>query len=233
MRYQLPKICLAALSAMFLATSCNKVDSNDLKDEVPYYQQYSVTYDNDDNKTSASAEFRVRTSSGAKVELSGASNVTANGVKGSGSLTDKSKYTWNISGMPDVAFALSKGGTITINNTVSANSVGTVQITNLPDTLSKAKGFGFDWTGPALESGETMTANITSSSLVGGVTLFKKGVTSNHVEFSSTELQTVTTGDINIKLTRTRDLALQNSDNTAGGTISVSREMKTAANLKD
>jgi hypothetical protein len=233
MKLILPKIGLSIFCGALLATGCSKVDSNDLKDEVPYYQQYSVTYDEGDNKTSASAEFKVRTSSGSRVELSGASNVTANGVKGSSSLTDKTKYTWDLSGMPNVEFMLNKGGTISIKNTVASTSVGSVQITNLPDTLSKSKGFGFDWTGPALASGETMTANITSSSLTGGLTLFKKGVTGNRVEFSPSDLQTVATGDINIKLTRSRDLPLENSDNTAGGTISVTREMKTAATLRD
>jgi hypothetical protein len=65
MRYILPTITALAVTAL-LTTGCKKVDSNDLKDTVPYYQEYTVTYDKAANQTKATALIRVREAGGAR-----------------------------------------------------------------------------------------------------------------------------------------------------------------------
>jgi len=118
-----------------------------------------VTYNKTDNSVQAAASFNVRTSSGAKVELSGSTNVRANGLTPGTSSIVKARYTWTITGNPDVEFILTKG-----NGTKVANKVSKTDISDIgpgfPSTISKTSGFSFSWTGALLASDESMTATI-------------------------------------------------------------------------
>lgn len=215
---------LAVLSAScILMASCSKVDSNDLKDEIPYYQEYEVSYNKSTNKTNAAASFRVRESSGAKVELTNNAGVTMNGIKGQSSLTDKTQYKWDLSGLNDASFSLTKNSGVTISNNVSkSTAIGDIEIINLPDSISKSAGFSFDWTGSSLRSDESIKAIIGST--IGGVNLYSKDVSGTHITFSSTELSVVPVGNIRVTLKRQRELPLENQDGNAGGKITVSLE---------
>lgn len=210
---------LYALILILVVGCTKKVDSNDLKDEVPYYQSYEVAYDKAANTTSAAAMFNVRTGSGAKVQLSGSGSIKANGLTPGTSSIDLTRYTWNISGLPDVNFVLQKGNGQTITNVINKTDIGDIEfVTGFPDSISKSKGFSFTWTGGAIASGETFIVSIVSPV---GISYTFKNVTGNTVQFTAAELQDVQSGQVYIQLSRTRNFPLDMQDGTSGGAIQV------------
>lgn len=209
------------LPFLLLTYGCSKkVDSNDLKDEVPYYQLYEVTYNKTDNSVLAAASFNVRTSSGAKVELSGSTNVRANGLTPGTSTIDKARYTWTITGNPDVEFILTKGNGTKVANKVSKADISDIDFApGFPSTISKTSGFSFSWTGAPLASDESMTATISKQA---GIAISTKTVLASTVVFDSTDLQLLTVGEIvNVELYRVKDMPLKTEDAGAGGKIQI------------
>ena len=60
---------LFAILVSISLISCEKVNSNDLAYDTPVYQSYKLVYDNYYNETTATAEFKVRNSSGVHIKL--------------------------------------------------------------------------------------------------------------------------------------------------------------------
>lgn len=210
---------LLFLPFVMILNGCTKsVDSDDLKDEVPYYQGYEVAYDLTENTTSAAAWYTVRTSSGSKVELSGDANVKVNGIAAGTSSIDKTRYTWSLTGNPDVEFLLTKNLSVKIPNLVKRADIGNVAFkSSFPASISKANGFSFYWDGWPLESNESLTVSITNKV---GIGLASKSVTDSKITFNATELTLLTPDEeVYIELTRARDKALITSDADAGGKI--------------
>lgn len=214
------KRLLYLLPALFVISACTKkVDSEDLKDEVPYYQGYEVSYNKNDNTTTAAAWFTVRNSGGARVELSGNANVRANGMTPGTSSIDKTRYTWTLTGNPDVEFVLTKSSGTKISNTLSTSDIGDMNFTSgFPTSVSRSAGFTFSWMGTALRTDETVHAILKSLT---GTTVADKDVTSNSVTFTAADMASCPTGEMAVELYRTRDITLKNSDGTAGGAMQV------------
>lgn len=215
--------CLLFTVVLISSTSCNKVSSEDLKDDVPYHQSYLVTFNQDDNKTYASAWFRVREANGTKVELSGNASVKLNGATHTGTgMSDKTRYMWTASGTGDVNFVLTKASGTLITNTINSGDVGQATFAaNTPTVVSKSAGFKINWTGSSLTAGEHMTASITVN---GGTHIATKDVTNEEIEFTSADLQNCPIGTIYIQLNRSKDFALDQRDQDAGGSIQVIRQ---------
>lgn len=220
---------LYAIPLVLIFGCTKKVDSNDLKDEVPYYQNYEVAYDKTANVTSATAMFNVRTGSGAKVQLSGSGSIKVNGMAPGISSIDPTRYTWNISGLQGVNFVLQKGNGQTITNTINKTDIGDIEFAaGFPDSISKSKGLSFSWTGGNIVSGETFIVSIVSPV---DISYTFKDVTGNTVQFSAAELQDVQSGQVYIQLSRTRNFPLDMQDGTSGGGIQVRLYSKKKAML--
>jgi hypothetical protein len=222
---------LTGLSAAVLLAipSCKKVDSNDLKDSVPYYQKYSVSYDKDNNKTVASATFRIRESNGATVELGDSASVTANGISPNASLlVIPATYGWDLSGIVDVNFELTKSGGLKIANSVAKTDIGDIAFpSNMPLAISKATGLTFNWAGDALTSGEMLTVKVTGSSASSSIpAIIDKPVTGGQVTISSSEFDKFAPGTIFVTLKRAKTLPLDTKDGTSDGAIDLSRQTK-------
>jgi hypothetical protein len=216
------KKLLYILPILALTYGCTKkVDSNDLKDDVPYYQGYEVSYNKTDNSVLAVAWYMVRSTSGAKVELSGNANVRANGLTPGTSSIDKTRYTWTINGNPDVEFVLTKGSGAKITNKVNKSDLGDMDFaSSFPANVSKSSGFTFSWTGTPLASNESMSATL---SYPLGTTIATKEVTGNTVTFSAADMVNCPLGEAHVELYRVKDIPVKTDDGGAGGNIQLRR----------
>jgi hypothetical protein len=219
--FSLKYIPLLAVSASLLVGSvgCSKSDKETDPANDPYYQQYEVYYNNEHNKTEASAIFKKGTASGAAVELTGTTTVTANGDEPFFHSPGETTYSWTFEDKQDVNFILTKDGK-TIANNVSQNSVGSFDFGDFSTEgwITKSEGFSFKWTGTPLAENETMTAAIRQSADA----FITKQVTGQEVTFTSADLaKAQNTGSIFIILTRTKKMPLTTKDGTADGEISV------------
>lgn len=209
------KYLLLLLPVLALTYGCNKVDSNDLKDDVPYFQNYKVTFNKDDNTTLANAWYLVRTSNGARVELSNGASVTANGLSAGTSVIDKTRYTWTLNGNSDVTFLLTKSSGATITNKVERSEISDIAFgTDVPATFSKAKDFSFTWAGPALVTNESVTVRLVATGF-----LASANANGNTVTFKAADLASCPVGDATLELYRLKDIPLKNADAGAGGNI--------------
>lgn len=205
--------------ALFALSGCSKVSSDDLEDDVPYYQHYTVYYDGSNNSTRATGSFTVRTKGGTGITLGNESNLKVNG-----NATSKEPiisefvpvYAWAGNSITNVSFTLNKKGGTTFVNNVNTSDIDPVAFPGgLPTTFSKASGISFNYVGNA----GAIDVEINGKNLSGLDTSVEKTFTSNAVNFSSGELQVFNTGTIEIQMNRHKELPLQSSDNNAGGNI--------------
>lgn len=218
MKYLLPFVVLPVL----LTNGCKKVDSSDLKDDVPYYQSYSVSYDKTYG-TSAMASFKLRDANGVRVDLANGAGVAANSIGPTTDFLDKTLYRWNFTGTPDVNFILTKNSGTKINNGVSLTDIGNTDFaTGFPTTASKSSGLTFNWTGSPVATDETL--NITISRPDSGSSAMKTFTATNSsytVNFTTADMVNVKPGQLTVELSRSRELPLDNKDGTSSGAISV------------
>lgn len=211
---------LLCMSLALLALSgCSKVSSDDLEDDVPYYQHYTVYYDGSNGSTRATGSFTVRTKGGTGITLAEESNLKVNG-----NATSKEPiisefvpvYGWTTGSITDVTFTLNKKGGTAFVNSVKTSDIDPVAFpVGLPATFSKAGGISFSYVG---NSG-AIDVEINGKNMSGVDTSIEKTFTSNAVNFSSGELQVFNSGSIEIQMNRHKELPLQSSDDNAGGNI--------------
>jgi hypothetical protein len=218
MKHLLPFLVMVVL----LTYGCKKVDSSDLKDDVPYYQSYSVSYDKAYG-TSAMASFKLRDANGVRVDLANGAGVSANATDPTTDFLDKTIYRWVLTGTPNVNFVLTKNSGTKINNGVKLSDIGNTDFaTGFPTIASKALGLTFNWTGDAVATNETL--NITISTPDSGSTAMKTFTATNSsytVTFTTADMLNVKPGQLTVELSRSKDMPLDNTDGTASGAISV------------
>jgi hypothetical protein len=216
------KSLLPLLSATLLLTySCKKVDSSDLKDDVPYHQSYTVSYDKTYG-TSAMASYRLRDINGVRVDLANGAGVSANGIAPTTDFLDKTLYRWNFTGTPDVNFVLTKNSGSKINNDVNFAETGNTDFDGIPVAASKAAGFSFTWKGAAITGAETLGISIaTPDSGSNAYKSMSSSTASNTVTFTSSDLVNVKPGTLTVELIRTKITGLDNADGTSSGSIEV------------
>lgn len=209
------------VASLLSVQACKKVASDDLKDTVPYHQEYIVEYNKNTDKTSASAQFRVRDNSGSKVELNNGASVTANSKSPSALQLVPGVYSWTFDGLVDVSFELTKNSGKKLINTAAKTDIGEIAFpSSFPTAVSKSSGFTFNWAGDGLQSGETLTVKITgtpsSSSIDPNV---EKTITGGQVTISSSDLEKFAPGTIKVSMERRKNLSLDAKDDTANGDI--------------
>ncbi len=206
-----------------LVGSCKKVSSDDLKDTVPYYQSYGVYYDKEAGKTDASVVYRVRDANGTIVQLDNGANVTANGITASTNFILPSDYFWNMMGLKDVDFVLTKNSGSVITNKVKLSDISNISFASTFPASTSKSGFSFGWVGDPLTGNESMVITISTSDSAGTATRSINATNSaTTVSFSATDMQYMKAGNnLTVEMTRYKSIPLQMSDGTATGSIAL------------
>lgn len=206
-----------------LIGSCKKVSSDDLKDTVPYYQSYGVYYDKEEGKTDASVIYRVRDANGTKVQLGNGANVTANGIAASTNFILPSDYFWNMIGLKDVDFILTKNSGTVITNKVKLSDISNVAFASTFPAAASKSGFSFGWVGDPLTGNESMVITISTSDSAGTASRSINATNSaTTISFSATDMQYMKAGNnLTVEMTRYKSMPLQMSDGTATGSIAL------------
>lgn len=225
----------AGLSAitMFSLNSCSKVSSDDLEEDVPYHQSYSVYYDGSNNSTRGSASFRVRTSNGTGITLDDESSLTINNnvaVKEPLISAFVPVYAWEGSPIANVTFKLNKKGGTTFINTVNTSDIDAVNFpNNMPTAFSKSSGISFNYVG----NPSTTVVTVSGQNFSGTDTSVSRNATTNNVSFSSSELSIFEPGSIEIRMERVKAMSLQQSDDNAGGEINITYRVHNSYTLNN
>lgn len=223
---------LSAL-ALFSLNSCSKVDSDDLEEDVPYHQSYSVYFDGSNNTTRGSASFRVRTSNGTGITLGDESSLLINNNTAAKEPLISAfvpVYAWEGTSITNVTFKLNKKGGTTFTNTVNTNDIDALSFpNNMPSAFSKSSGISFNYVGTA----GTTVVEIKGQNFSGVDTSVSRNVTTNNVSFSSSELSIFEPGSIEIQMERTKSASLQQSDANAGGSINITYRVHNSFTLNN
>lgn len=227
---------LVWFTVLFLLPGCTKVDSTDLKDDVPYHQSYTIIYSKTDNTTYVSAYFRVREAGGARVKLADGSSISVNGIKGSTSNPfDPTLYSWQFTGIRDVTTTLNKNGRI-LTNQVFTSDIGHVAFpVTLATELSKSADYSFNWVGERLVAGEHLYLGVSGRSIA-DTTLnasTEREVTGSAANITTADLQNIVPGTLTVTLRRDKGLALDANDGTASGGVSVTESVSKELILKN
>lgn len=219
MKYQSVLLFGAAL----LIGSCKKVSSDDLKDTVPYYQSYGVYYDKEAGKTDASVIYRVRDANGTKVQLDNGANVTANGIAASTNFILPSDYFWNMIGLKDVDFILTKNSGAVITNKVKLSDISNISFASTFPAAASKSGFSFGWVGDPLTGNESMVITISTTDSAGTASRSINATNSaTTISFSATDMQYMKAGNnLTVEMTRYKSMPLQMNDGTATGSIAL------------
>lgn len=209
--------------AALLIGSCKKVSSDDLKDTVPYYQSYGVYYDKEAGKTDASVVYRVREANGTKVQLDNGANVTANGIAASANFLTPSDYYWNMIGLKDVDFVLTKNSGTVITNKVKLSDISNIAFASTFPAAASKSGFSFGWVGDPLTGNESMVITISTSDSAGTASRSINATNSaTTVSFSATDMQYMKAGNnLTVEMTRYKSIPLQMNDGAATGSIAL------------
>jgi hypothetical protein len=217
------KLLYIFILAGLFSAGCKKVDSGDLKDEVPYYQTYEIAYYKHDNQYTGKAGFLVRDANGTRITLTDNAAVRLNGNVPQYSATGAT-YSWTGSGMPDANFVLTKNSGKAVTNLVKRSEIADIDFAaGFPTSASKAAGFSFNWVGNTPDSTtEWMTVTISAySSTTGSYTITGKDVKTSTVTITAADLANCPTGKIFVELVRGKTMALKETDDNAGGNITI------------
>ncbi|RYE24407.1 MAG: hypothetical protein EOP51_07475 [Sphingobacteriales bacterium] len=213
-----------AAGLLLLATGCKKVDSNDLKEDVPFYQEYTVTYDKVASTTYANALLRVRSKDGSRVELTDGAYIRANGIDENDAQPTNNTYDWYFPANKDVRFDLGKNSGVVIANTFSLSDIGTIDFpSNLRSGFAKTEGMSFSWLGDDIDTDETLNITLSGASEVSPLVPWTNQVTVSGklVTIDSTAVKGIAPGAVNIKMVRTRNTMLDAADGDAGGSVKI------------
>jgi hypothetical protein len=213
-------LAFTLLAATLLFSSCDKVNSDDLEEDVPYYQTYEVNFDGSNHETLAYGYFRARGSGGAAIELGDESSLQVNGnatVKNNFLSLVVPTYSWQSTTLTDVTFTLNKKGGKVITNSVPLNTIDPVGFPAMPTNFSRAAGINFNYTG----NDGAIEVTIKGKDLSGQDVNITRTFTTSAVSFSSSELSGINNGAIEISMTRAKEMNLTNSDESIGGLIKI------------
>lgn len=218
------KLFFSVLLISVLTASCNKVESNDLKDDVPFHQSYWVEYNSSTGSTSASAVFRTRKADGALIELTGEASVTANGKVLKLDPISKSLYIWSATEIFDVHFNLKKAGGNNFSNTVKTSDAYDLKFkSDQGRSIKKSDGITIDLPGPDKISAETFELTVRGADInnPSAQTNLNKTLSEKKIILTPEELTIFKEGKIKMTLERIRNMSLTSPDQEAGGNMEV------------
>ncbi len=195
--------------------SCEKVNSNDLANDTPVYQHYKLIYDTYYNETTATAEFKVRNSSGVHIKLVEDAFIRFNGKKHHDYWSVFHEYTWKKKGFTDVDFLYNKNWDQNFVNTIYADDISFTQIPRDLDEIDIDLAAKIYWDGAPLENNESITLSITQSDRTVFASAYHRG--DRHVYFNENDLNQLYRGKATIHLEREKKYPLDDRDDDAGG----------------
>lgn len=209
------------LSVLFF-TACKKEASINI-DQNRIYSDYEVTYDQESNRTTVQALFRVDHNSGKKLELTYPARVGFNGET----------MAWrNLGGIYEATFSGNAlHGSFTYFDTDGNrfdNVAAAVNPIDLPygmNNISKNGNFFLPWTGAALQSDETVEVVISGGSQSGKETFQATVVGSSYISLPQYKLERLEAGTARIQISREKTQALQQS-NLSGGRVTSKYESR-------
>ena len=194
------------------------VESTDV-DQTKIYQIYSAEYDAEFLDVISTAEFRMNTSSGSFVKLTGNSYVKLNDqTMSEQNFLNYLNYVYHLTNSANLntyKWEYKNGsGTVFTNETNLSTVVITLQ--NIPDTIHKTQNYTFSW-NKAIAAGETVTLELSySDSVLTSIRSTATGTTS--VVISSSTFQQYPSGTIKVKAKKNDQLNTQ-QNNPVGGII--------------
>ena len=194
---------------------CEKINSNDLADDTPVYQSYRLEYDHYYDETTATAEFKVRNSSGVHIKLTGDSYVEFNGEDYHDYWPVFHEYSWRSNGFTGVDFYYNKNWRQDFYNTIYADDIS---FTTIPYDLDEIDLYGSGriyWDGAPLENYESITLSIEQSGARLVVSTDRRGAT--YLYLDADDLSDLYPGTATIYLEREKRYNLDEEDAYAGG----------------
>lgn len=214
-------IAIGLLSVLFF-TACKKEASINI-DQNRIYSDYEVKYDQESNRTTVQATFRVDHNSGKKLELTYPSRVGFN----------EETMAWrNLAGIYEANFS----GNITHSSFIYFDADGnrfdnagaTINPIDLPygmNNISKNGNFFLPWNGAALQQGETVEVVISGGSQSGKETFQATVVGASYISLPEYKLDRLEVGTARIQISREKTVSLQQS-NLSGGRITSKYESR-------
>ncbi|MDQ1771500.1 hypothetical protein GQR60_09690 [Labilibaculum sp. A4] len=195
--------------------SCEKINSNDLADDTPVYQSYKLVYDNYMNETTATAEFKVRNSSGVHIKLVEDSNVKFNGERHHDYWPLFHEYIWKTRGFSDVDFIYNKNWDRDFVNSIYTDDIAYTTIPNDLEEIDLFSSGRLYWNGSPLSYDESITISIEQS----GTTISKTAGRRNseYIYLDSDDMRNLYPGPATIHLEREKRYRLDEEDGYAGG----------------
>lgn len=206
---------LFAILLGFSFVSCEKINSNDLADDTPVYQSYKLVYDNYKDETTATAEFKVRSSSGVHIKLVEDSNVRFNGERHHDYLPLFHEYTWKTRGFADVDFMYNKTWDWDFLNSIYANDISFTSIPNNLEEIDLYSSGRLYWNGSPLENNESITISIKQSGTSVSKSTNRRGA--EYIYLDSNDMRNLYPGSATIHLEREKRYQLDEEDGYAGG----------------
>ncbi len=195
--------------------SCEKVNSNDLANDTPVYQHYKLVYDNYYNETTATAEFKVRNSSGVHIKLVEDASIRFNGKKHHDYWPIFHEYTWKRKGFIDVDFQYNKNRNQDFVNTIYADDISSTEIPHDLDEIDINLAAKIYWDGAPLKNNESIILSITQSDRTVFASTDRRG--DRYVYFNANDLNQLYRGKATLHLEREKKYHLDDRDDNAGG----------------
>lgn len=204
---------LAASTGMFFY-ACDDKDSSDIKDSIPFYQDYRTEFDVTNNQTIAQANFREKNSDGKDVKLTGYSKIEMNGQAPNYTGERPYFYNYTFAGTADVKYVFTRTTGMVYTNLASKTEVNPIGIPANFTTVNMNGTTVLTWSGEPVGQNETIEASVVSS--VGGNNGFKLetvGATGINLPIDSD----IPAGLAKVTISRVKSLPIQQSDGTANG----------------
>ena len=206
---------LFAIVISFSMISCEKVNSNDLANDTPVYQSYKLVYDNYYNETTATAEFKVRNSSGVHIKLVEDAYIRFNGKRHHDYWPVFHEYTWKRKGFTDVDFLYNKNWDQDFLNTIYADDIAFTVIPHDLDEIDINSAAKIYWDGAPLENNESITLSIEQSDRTVVASTHRRG--DKYIYFDVDDFSRLYQGNATLHIEREKKYRLNDEDEYAGG----------------
>ncbi|MDE5416392.1 hypothetical protein L3049_00130 [Labilibaculum sp. DW002] len=206
---------LFAILVSISLISCEKVNSNDLAYDTPVYQSYKLVYDNYYNETTATAEFKVRNSSGVHIKLVEDAYIRFNNERHHDYWPVFHEYNWKSRGFTDVDFLYNKNWDQDFFNTIYTDDIAFTIIPHDLDEIDISSSAKIYWDGAPIENSESLSISIEQSGRSISESTHHRG--DRYIYFEAEDLRRLYPGNATIHIEREKKYRLDEEDEYAGG----------------
>lgn len=202
-------------------------DSNTISSEVPFYQDYKVTYNKSNNTLKAQATFRISNDEGKRLELKSPAKILCNGKTSPWTRLDNYFYNWDFKGKVDAKFVLTNNKEQTIENKILSSEINDVAIPDSFKTVKLNESTVFTWQGEALKENEYLRVELSQGTETSSLLSTDK-LGAKSIEITKGALSTLKPGEATFMVYRELTKDVEVKDASAGGrrVIAVTTEKK-------